>query len=219
MSGIGSFFGFLLGTVNWDETAFGEFMGGNIPTVFTIVTLVFFFNVLCTVTSFREIPLPLLESDEMLRPVTQSAVKKELDRRNETLPALMTLKMDLNGVQNHITIDNLNDLEDDEEDSDDEDEKITLLQYLKSVIIMPKSIRILCLTNLFSQMALLSFSLYFTDFVGEVVFEGDPAALIGSEAHILFEEGIRFGCWGLSCFALSCACYSFLIDKIITVVG
>lgn len=50
----------------------------------------------------------------------------------------------------------------------------SLALYLKSVIYMPKSIRILCLTNLFSWMAHVCYSLYFTDFVGEAIFEGNP---------------------------------------------
>lgn len=32
----------------------------------------------------------------------------------------------------------------------------------------------ICLTNLFSWMAHVCYSLYFTDFVGEAVFNGDP---------------------------------------------
>lgn len=37
-----------------------------------------------------------------------------------------------------------------------------------------QSLRILCLTNLFCWMSLVCYSLYFTDFVGEAVFGGDP---------------------------------------------
>lgn len=50
----------------------------------------------------------------------------------------------------------------------------SLLLYLKSIIKLPFSIRILCLTNLFSWMAHVCYSLYFTDFVGEAVFGGSP---------------------------------------------
>jgi len=39
---------------------------------------------------------------------------------------------------------------------------------------MPKSLRILCLTNLFCWSSHVCYSLYFTDFVGEAVFNGDP---------------------------------------------
>jgi hypothetical protein len=48
--------------------------------VFALVTFIFIFSLLTTLTSFREIPLKLLESDEMLRPVTQIAVKKEKEK-------------------------------------------------------------------------------------------------------------------------------------------
>ena len=51
----------------------------------------------------------------------------------------------------------------------------TFTQYLWSIIYMPSSLRILCLTNLFCWMSLVCFSLYFTDFVGEAVFGGDPS--------------------------------------------
>lgn len=49
-------------------------------TVFALVTVIFIISMLTTITSFREIPLKLLESDEMMRPVTQVAVKKEKER-------------------------------------------------------------------------------------------------------------------------------------------
>ena len=51
----------------------------------------------------------------------------------------------------------------------------TLREYLWSIIYMPSSLRILCLTNLFCWMSLVCYSLYFTDYVGEAVFGGNPA--------------------------------------------
>jgi solute carrier family 45, member 1/2/4 len=62
------------------------------------------------------------------------------------------------------------------ESSDDEcEDTVTLAQYLKSVVVMPKALRILCLTNLLCWMGYLSYCLYFTDFVAEAVFHGDPS--------------------------------------------
>jgi uncharacterized membrane protein YfbV (UPF0208 family) len=31
----------------------------------------------------------------------------------------------------------------------------------------------------------------------------------------LYDEGIRFGCWGLALYAFSCAMYSMVIEKLI----
>lgn len=61
-----------------------------------------------------------------------------------------------------------------EDDDDDDEDKVTLREYLMSIVFMPRSMQILCFTNLLSWMAHLSYSLYFTDFVGEAVFLGDP---------------------------------------------
>ncbi|XP_039432327.1 proton-associated sugar transporter A [Culex pipiens pallens] len=94
-------------------------------------------------------------------------------------------------------------------------EVVTLSMYLKSIIFMPHSLRMVCLTNLFCWMAHVCYSLYFTDFVGEAVFEGNPQALDGSAEYIRYEEGVRFGCWGMAMYSLSCACYSLVIERLI----
>lgn len=80
---------------------------------------------------------------------------------------------------------------------------------------MPYSLRIVCLTNLFCWMAHVCYSLYFTDFVGEAVFGGDPKAAEGSIEQSLYSEGVRFGCWGMAMYSLSCACYSMIIETLI----
>lgn len=232
MCGVGSFFGFLLCTVDWSSLSFGQFMGGNITTVFIICTIAFVGCVITTVTSFREIPLPLMEVDELLRPVTQSAVRQEYEKRKAKsggVVDVLKLQMTNESVNNNsmVSVDHeiTRDVEAEDSGKDDEDEEevdrvhVTLLQYLKSVVIMPKSIRILCLTHLFTKMALLSYSLYFTDFVGEVIFVGNPMAPSGSEEHDLYDQGVRFGCFGLAAFALSCTLYSIVIDKLIKILG
>lgn len=95
----------------------------------------------------------------------------------------------------------------------------SLGQYLLSIIFMPKSLRLLCLTNLFCWMAHVCYSLYFTDFVGESVFLGDPKAPDGSVEYELYNAGIRFGCWGMAMYSLSCALYSMVIEKFIRTYG
>lgn len=54
------------------------------------------------------------------------------------------------------------------------DPKVTLREYLMSIVYMPHSLRMVCLTNLFCWMAHVCYSLYFTDFVGEAVYGGNP---------------------------------------------
>jgi solute carrier family 45 protein 1/2/4 len=63
----------------------------------------------------------------------------------------------------------------------------TFLQYLLSIVYMPNSLRILCLTNLFCWSAHVCYSLYFTDFVGEAVFKGDPKVRLPTKLKIIHQ--------------------------------
>lgn len=95
----------------------------------------------------------------------------------------------------------------------------TLKEYLRSIVHMPKSLRILCLTNLFCWMSLVCYSLYFTDFVGEVVYGGDPSSPEGTYLYELYKDGVSFGCWGMALYSLSCSIYSCFIESFVLKFG
>lgn len=95
----------------------------------------------------------------------------------------------------------------------------TFREYVKTIIQLPKSLQWLCVTNFFCWMSLVCYSLYFTDFVGEAVFGGDPTAPQGSLEKKLYDEGVRFGCWGMSLYSLSCALYSICIESLVNRFG
>lgn len=81
MAGLGGFMGYSLGATDWEGTAIGEFFGGQVRTVFAIITVIFFFCVFVTVTSFSEIPLPLLEElnyeqEELNHPPRPGSIKR-----------------------------------------------------------------------------------------------------------------------------------------------
>ena len=57
---------------------------------------------------------------------------------------------------------------------------------------------------------------YYTEYVAEVIFDGDPNAEVGSELRNLYEEGIRYGSIGLflqNIVAIVCAFYAEDIIK------
>jgi solute carrier family 45, member 1/2/4 len=80
MAGVGGFLGYSLGGIDWSGTQIGDLFGGNIKTVFAIVTIIFVISTIISLTSFREIPLPLMEKDEMLRPITHADLVLEKER-------------------------------------------------------------------------------------------------------------------------------------------
>ncbi|XP_061391727.1 proton-associated sugar transporter A [Musca vetustissima] len=248
-AGVGGTIGYAIGGIDWESTNIGSFLGGNIPTVFALVTVIFFFCYLLTVTTFREVPLKLIEQDDMLRPLSAKAIKKELQKNNtnvfyihenstmdaEAAAAAAAEKYTVidryqgagettsNGVSNgHASngtqlpppAPKLSSKAIDIKEIDDDDKPVSLKKYLKSIFVMPKSMRILALTNLLCWMCHLTYCLYFTDFVGEAVFHGDPMAAPGSQEAELYEAGVRFGCWGMSIYALSCSVYSMTVEKL-----
>ncbi|XP_070498742.1 membrane-associated transporter protein-like isoform X2 [Chironomus tepperi] len=235
MAGIGGCLGYALGAVDWNGTIFANLIGDNIKTVFALVTVIFILCSLTTISSFREIPLKLLESDEMLRPLTQITVKKEKERLKamengkqqiQQIPVtamVVTEKLKPNGVTNGavnsytevIVKSSSSSISSSDDDDDDEDSSVTFMMYLKSIIFMPKSLRILCITNCLAWMGHIVYCLYFTDFVGEAVFGGDPSADPESHEYQLYDQGIRFGCMGMAVYAFACALYSMIIEKLI----
>lgn len=139
----------------------------------------------------------------MLQPLTHMVVKKEKERLkalegpkqpstsatfvNETqYKSIENVKP--NGVTTYVVATNdinhqiaksngsLSSSSDEDDDDSDESSHVSFMTYLKSIIFMPKPLRILCITNCFAWMGEIIYALYFTDFVGESVFMGDPSA-------------------------------------------
>lgn len=97
--------------------------------------------------------------------------------------------------------------------------EISLGTYVKSIFRMPRSLSVLCLTNFFCWMSLVCYSLYFTDFVGQSVMDGDPKAPVGTPMHRRYDEGVRLGSIGMSLYSLSCSIYSMNIKKLVNRFG
>lgn len=236
MAGLGGFMGYGLGGINWDATSLGIMLGGHVHATFTLITIIFVICVICTITSFKEIPLELLERDQYQQ-MDQPKVPEEiqgtenkqeerekiisdesktygaLDAEYETNPSIAETQScdhpdEPLSEGSHVNY-GFDDIE------NEANHKATLKEYLLSIVYMPHSLRQVCLTNLFCWMAHVCYSLYFTDFVGEAVFGGNPRAPADTEERELYEEGVRFGCWGMSMYSLSCSCYSLIIERLI----
>lgn len=187
MAGVGGAVGYSLGGINWDATRIGVALGGHVRAVFTLITFIFIFCVAATVSSFREIPLAMLESFSNLddekgeKPSSYGALDdEETSLTVEEQKKKMSLKL---GVDNDGYASLPGETVAETSFSSQaqppppipRDEGVqSLSYYLKSIVFMPHSLRMVCLTNLFCWMAHVCYSLYFTDFVGEAVFNGDP---------------------------------------------
>ncbi|XP_067422436.1 proton-associated sugar transporter A isoform X2 [Emydura macquarii macquarii] len=56
--------------------------------------------------------------------------------------------------------------------------------------------------------------LFYTDFMGEVVFQGNPKAPHNSDEYRKYNAGVTMGCWGMCIYAFSAAFYSAVLEKL-----
>ena len=80
---------------------------------------------------------------------------------------------------------------------EEEEEPMSALQVLMSIFKMPREIRWLCLTHLFSWSGVLTIFLFFTDYVGQVVYNGKCMHVCGHGCHMFVgwvSHGLALGC-------------------------
>ncbi|XP_062455244.1 membrane-associated transporter protein isoform X3 [Rhea pennata] len=98
-------------------------------------------------------------------------------------------------------------------------QQMTLKSLLKTLLSMPSHYRNLCVSHLFGWMAFLSNMLFFTDFVGQVVYQGSPYAPRNSTLYLAYERGVEVGCWGLCINAIFSSLYSYLQKALLPYIG
>ncbi|XP_069400524.1 proton-associated sugar transporter A isoform X4 [Ovis canadensis] len=79
---------------------------------------------------------------------------------------------------------------------------------------MPRALRHLCVNHFLGWLSFEGMLLFYTDFMGEVVFQGDPKAPHTSEAYQKYNSGVTVGCWGMCIYAFSAAFYSAVLEKL-----
>uniref|UniRef100_A0A8D1AGB0 Proton-associated sugar transporter A n=1 Tax=Sus scrofa TaxID=9823 RepID=A0A8D1AGB0_PIG len=79
---------------------------------------------------------------------------------------------------------------------------------------MPRALRHLCVNHFLGWLSFEGMLLFYTDFMGEVVFQGDPKAPPASEAYQKYSGGVAMGCWGMCIYAFSAAFYSAILEKL-----
>ncbi|NXA39600.1 S45A3 protein, partial [Eudromia elegans] len=84
---------------------------------------------------------------------------------------------------------------------------------------LPKAIRRLFVAELCSWMALMTFMLFYTDFVGEGLYHGVPRAKPGTDARRHYDEGVRMGSLGLFLQCVTSIFFSTIMDWLVKRLG
>ncbi len=216
MAGAGGTLGYCLGGIPWDKIQPDNQLNNlNITqniysleryhqrNLFTFVAIIYAVCTLICVSSFKEIPLNHVE---------KLADYESLSDSNDD---------EVNNNHLHSSFESITPINKALVDVEPERPQLCaeIKTHLYSLVHMPMYLRWLCLTHCFSWMSLLCFSLYFTDFVGEVIYGGDPVQHLDFAKHQTYTQGVRIGSICMALYSISCSFYSFYLRKSINRFG
>ncbi|XP_046498318.1 solute carrier family 45 member 4 isoform X2 [Equus quagga] len=98
-------------------------------------------------------------------------------------------------------------------ESEEGDGETTVRLLWLSMLKMPQELMRLCLCHLLTWFSVIAEAVFYTDFMGQVIFEGDPKAPSNSTAWQAYNAGVKMGCWGLVIYAATGAICSALLQK------
>ncbi|XP_077459718.1 proton-associated sugar transporter A isoform X2 [Stigmatopora argus] len=137
-------------------------------------------------------------------PVAARVVGMENGRRTVTF-SQQVANILLNGVRYESDL---------SENAETGESQMSMKLLCVAIYRMPPSLRSLCTNHFLGWLSFEGMLLFYTDFMGEVVFEGDPKAPHDSEAYQRYNAGVSMGCWGMCIYAFSAAFYSAILEKL-----
>ncbi|XP_069032831.1 solute carrier family 45 member 4-like [Embiotoca jacksoni] len=107
---------------------------------------------------------------------------------------------------------NTNSSSGDTESEEGEVETTVRLLWL-SMLKMPPELLRLCACHLLTWFSIIAEAVFFTDFMGQVIYHGDPTAAANTTLLDNYHRGVQMGCWGLVIYAMTAATCSAILQK------
>ena len=219
MVSIGGCVGYLITAIDWASNPLGISLGGQERAVFIVLIILFACSFCVTFSAAHEVPL----SDERYSQLETRAALSAVDASPETKGLLDSergrrTKSDLepNGVvisgiaipvPRSVISGTLTSL------IMSLVSRMMTLTPIRSLRNVPFVLRRLALANFFSWTAIMGFNLFYTDFVGQAVYGGDPGAPEGSDLRNLYDHGVRIGSFGLLLHCVNSAVYAGVVER------
>jgi len=170
MISLGGCIGYLLPAIDWGASFLAPYLGGQETCLFSLLAVIFLGCVLATLFVTEE---AAAQVDALDGPVLKDALP------NPSPSACCSCQLSRSLLQARHVMQALRNL-------------CTLVPRLHSLYCrIPKVIRRLFVAELCSWMALMTFMLFYTDFVGEGLYLGVPRAKPGTDARRRYDEGKR----------------------------
>ncbi|XP_071955804.1 solute carrier family 45 member 3-like [Antedon mediterranea] len=241
MMSLGGCLGYLITSINWMDNSFGIYVGDQELAVFAILVVIFIISMLISICIAIDPPLENLntncvtsanERQQALLSIENST--KTADSNLDILPN-DTHKTDVLSPANtihksfyeHLTLNScftllllpLVKVFRFIKTISQTITKITIFDTYNSYTSMPVNFKKLWYADLFTCIGIMGFRLYFTDFMGESLYHGNPDAAKESANNHLYEEGIRMGSWGLLLNSVTSMIFSASLEYVINMFG
>lgn len=198
MISLGGCIGYLLPAIDWGASFLAPYLGGQETCLFSLLAVIFLGCVLATFFVTEE---AAAQVDALDGPVLKDALP------NPSPSACCSCQLSRSLLQARHVMQALRNL-------------CTLVPRLHSLYCrIPKVIRRLFVAELCSWMALMTFMLFYTDFVGEGLYLGVPRAKPGTDARRRYDEGVRMGSLGLFLQCVTSIFFSTIMDRMVKQFG
>lgn len=228
LTGLGGACGYLVGAMDWGHSMMGLLLGSEYQVIYFFSAITWGIFLTVHLFSIPEQPLgkDLSASDssppsalrllgshsngygalakEPISPVSTVVPASVPDLRPRSFSAL--------GEANSVTSSA-------KQPNKEAQKRMTFRSLMKTIINMPNHYRCLCVSHLLGWTAFLCNMLFFTDFMGQIVYKGNPYADHNSTAYVTYERGVEVGCWGLCINAVSSALYSYVQRVLLPYIG
>ncbi|KAL7885446.1 hypothetical protein AOLI_G00057410 [Acnodon oligacanthus] len=197
MVSLGGCVGYLLPALDWSGGLLAYYLGGQAECLFTLLILIFIVSVLVTMK---------VSEEPSCRPLVPEAGPSNAGRCGPR-SCCYVLQCKLRLLKSGPLLCLLRTCW-----------SMTPAIY-RSYCHVPRVMRQLCVAQLCSWMAVMSFMLFYTDFVGEGLYEGVPSAAPGTVLRQRYDEGIRMGSLGLFLQCATSTFFSLVMSRLVHVFG
>jgi solute carrier family 45 protein 3 len=215
MVSLGGIVGYLITALDWRATIVGDLIGGQDKFVFTTLAGIYLVLLVVTFAVARENRHTLDTIIHNPNTKRSSNGANSLGSLNRELQPKTYPKWSLN-LQNFHTLLLLSKYY-----TRNATSKIInhLPEPIRNLLNVPYVVRKLIYPNFFGWAGVVGFNLYFTDFVGQAVYHGDPILPENNTLREHYDEGVRMGCWGLLLHCVVSILYACVIERLIEKIG
>ncbi|XP_071751146.1 membrane-associated transporter protein [Centroberyx gerrardi] len=224
LTGLGGACGYLVGAMDWGHSALGQLLGSEYQVIYFFSALTWGIFLSVHLFSIPEQPLGKVTPSDSSAP---SALRLLGSHSNgygalpkEPVSPVVTASVPDLRPRSFSALGEANSVTSSAKQPNKEAQKtMTFRSLMKAMFNMPSHYRYLCISHLLGWTAFLCNMLFFTDFMGQIVYKGNPYADHNSTAYITYERGVEVGCWGLCINAVSSALYSYVQRFLLPYIG